>query len=449
MVNDIAVQPAFLRVQLLPIQMLLVVLTNVLLIFFPLPWNTAVLASTYTALMLYESRVGERNLYSLAVLGASLIATVFTGLRLWDVDLPQVLLVFNVMLLLASAFELVWGSVMADEADARQGSPVLLRQTAWLWGGIHASGTMLIAFILIAEPPVRSLIYLLPLLPLTGVVLTLWMHLGGRLRPMADDGFDIGDYRFSRIAPTADALRPFYQVFVREAMPSIRQGAGAEADSIDALVSLKMSLDRDNWPHTLFFAAYRNNEIVGTISCMLKRPGNALGFEVAHSRPLCVRALCRYGNVLEVGRLSVDRDHRYGRAVLQGLLRCVIEQAFRADAAFLVVQSFLSVQPVYRKIGFFPVDERPSHQVGVGVAITPMAFNLAARVVCGAARADAADTISEALAPYCAERYFKRQAVRALFGRACAWKLSSSEIVALLRPADRLAHADPEQVRAL
>ncbi len=449
MVNDIAVQPAFLRVQLLPVQMLLVVVTNVLLIFFPLPWNTAMLASAYTALMLYESRVGERNLYSLAVLGASLIATVLTGLRLWNVDLPLVLLVYNVMLLLASVGELAGGGAVADEADTRQGSPALLRKTVWLWGGIHASATVLLVFILVAEQPVRSLIYLLPLLPLTGVVLTLWMHLGGRARPLADNVFDTGDYRFARIAPTADALRPFYQVFVREAMPSIRQGAGAEADSIDALVSLKMSLDRDNWPHTLFFAAYRGNEIVGTISCMLKRPGNALGFEVAHSSPLCVRALCRYGNVLEVGRLSVDRDHRYGRVVLQGLLRCVIEQAFRGDAAFLVVQSFLSVQPVYRKIGFFPVDERPSYQLGIGIAITPMAFNLAARVVCGASRTDATDTISEALTPYCAERYFKRQAVRALFGRACAWKLSSSDIVALLRPAGRLAHTDAGQVRAL
>ncbi len=447
---DPKVLPGFYRAQLLPIQMGLVVLTNALLIFFPLPWNTAVLAYACTALILYEYRIGASNLYSFAILFSSILATIFIGLGISGFDLPWALLMYNVLLLLAGCLQLTCVDELTGDVKKSRGSPELLTNTLRLWVSIHASSTALIVFILfVATKPNPALIGLLPALPLAGATLTLWMHFGRRPEPIREVLFALGSYHFRTVEPTASKLRPFYQIFVREAMPSIRQGTGPDADDLGSLVALKMSLDGDYWSQTQFFAAYYGDEIVGTISCTLKRPKHVLGFEVGHSSPINVKALCRFGHVLEIGRLSVAHEHRFGRDVFQGLMRCVLEQAFQVDAAFLVVQSFVSVQPVYRKIGFFPIDEHVSHQTGLGIAIVPMAFNLAARVVCGTSKADAADTISEALKPHHAESYFKRQALRALLGRPCAWKLSAAEVISLLRPSGRLTPLNEEHVRVL
>lgn len=432
-------RPDFRRVHFLLLQMAMVLFANALIFFAPVPWSTAFLFGGYALLAWMEARGGICNPSSIAMCLASAAATVAGVMNLIPLDLPLLLLLLNGALLCASLWQLAAGS--RSNLTGSRGSQVLLRRTTQLWLFIHTLGMSIVAALLAGRLEwMLNWIYLLPALPLLGTGLTLWMHFVQQGNFQSDKNFEMGNYRFEEIRPGEENLIPFYRQFVREALPAIIQGVGPDFENMDACVAFKMSLDRDSWPHTHFFVAHYDNEIVGTISCMLKSDRNWLGFEAGHSRPLSVAALCRYGKVCEIGRLSVSKEHRYGRDVLQGLFACVIERAFRFEAAFLVTQSFPAAQSVYRKIGFFAVDERTSHQLGLGAAIVPMAFNLAARVVCGSARSDPADAISSSLTPFCAERYFKRQALRSLFSRKCAWQLAPEEVIALLRPTQP-AHA--------
>jgi hypothetical protein len=274
--------------------------------------------------------------------------------------------------------------------------------------------------------------WLLPLVPIVGVCVTLWLQLVDMgpawRRPKA---FTFGQFEFCQLSQKDNALIPFYEHFIREALPSIRQGIRPGDDSFDALVKLKMECDQGSWGETLFFTASVDGEVIGTISCMLKTSSNSLGFESGHSRQLDLTALRRFGKVVEVGRFSISPKHRFGQDVIQGLLRCAVEYAFETDAAFLVSQSYLSACPIYQKIGFRKLDETISYQKVLGVAIYPMVFNLARRVVCES-HSEVTNRLSDVLSPYRGERYFKRKSIAAMFRQMPAWALTDEKIAALI-----------------
>lgn len=428
--------PELRHAQLLLAQMVLVPCATATLLFVPLPFSVALLAVAYGLLVVVERRCGIANPVTRMLAAVSLLVLLLALSPATQPDTPLLLLLYYGSLLATALLQRVGDRPAAFGLASSRSAGALQRRTALLWTLVPAVGT---GIVLLQMMPAAGLAWLSPrmlttllaLLPVGASLLTLWMHFiagGGK-----DVPFTSGEYRFGQLPSNADALLPFYRHFIREALPSIRQGMAPELDTPEAWVQLKMSLDRESWPHTQFFVALHQGVIVGTISCTLKQPGVTLGFENGHTNPLSVRRLLPYGGVMEVGRLSVSGPHRFGRSVLQGLLRCALARALQADAAFLVTQSYLSARSVYRKIGFFALDERVSYQLGLGVAIETMAFNLCARVMCGPGQADG--TIADGLSPSAAERYFKRQAARALVSNAHAWALPDAEVVALLAAA--------------
>lgn len=426
--------PEFRQVQLLLAQMVLVPCSTAALVFLPLPWNVGLMAIAYCVLIVDEHRSGIINPTSFALAGISLFALLVASTTSVWLDMPILVLLYNSALLSAGIFQLMRGRHTAFGLGGTLGSSELQKKTAQLWTVIPALAMILVLLhlSLVSAQMTASpllLMLLLAFLPLGGALLTVWMHFVASVDTRS--GFTVDDCRFERLPRGETDLRPFYRHFIREALPTIRQGIAPDQENLDAWVQLKMDLDRESWSRTEFYVARHQGDIVGTIACTLRLPGAALGFEQGHSKPLSVLPLLPFGGVMEVGRLSVSGPHRFGRTVLQGLLRCAVERALAADAGFLVAQSFLSTMPIYRKMGFFVIDERVSHQTGLGAAIIPMAFNLAARVV------SATDEHSRAaglhVAPMLAERYFKRQAARSLFSRTPPWTLSDADVCAILQ----------------
>lgn len=428
--SDISSRPivTFYRVRMMLAQMVMVVLATAFMLFLPLQISAGGLTLIYGAMIWGERHLGVTSPISIALLFASL--AIFASQTLFGME-EYALYVspfFFGVLFAVSAILLLARRPATLFYGGAQGVIELHWRTSSVWVVVYALGLGL-GLVL---PYYPEGYWLMPLLPLAGVGITLWLQfvdMGAAWR--RPRSFNQGNYRLEQLPSTREGLRGFYEHFIREAMPSIRQGSRQEHDAYEDLVALKMESDAGSWSRILFFAAYADGEMIGTISCMLKTSSGTLGFETGHSNPLSLTKLQKYGKVIEVGRFSIAPKHRFGQDVIQGLMRCAIEYAFETDAAFLVAQSYLSAFPIYQKIGFQKVDDRVSHQLGLGVAIYPVFFNLARRVTCESP-AGVTNRLSSVLSPYRAERYFKRQSLRSLFVRKPAWALSDREIAQLI-----------------
>lgn len=431
---------AYYRVRLMLVQMMMVVLAPAVMLLLPVQVSSGVLCLSYVVIMWREHRWGVFSPVTGTLLGASL--SIFLSYAFLDLSPyePYVPTYFFGALLLVAAGCLLRGRPATSCYGAAQGSRVLHWRTSSLWAAVYGAGVVL--SLVIARDP--SWFWVLPLVPVAGMIGTLWLQLVDMgpawRRPKT---FTLGGYRFEQLPSTHESLQSFYEHFIREALPSIRQGIRSERDSYEDLVSLKMAIDKPSWGQTLFFAALVDGEIVGTISCLLRTSRNTLGFETGHSSPLDLSRLRKFGKVIEVGRFSISPKHRFGQDVIQGLLRCAVEYAFETDAVFLVSQSYLSAVPIYHKIGFRQISDSVSHQLELGVAISPMVFNLARRVVCES-QAHVTNRLSDVLSPYRGERYFKRMSIRSLWQRTPAWSISDQAIAGAIAAAPSNASSLPK-----
>jgi hypothetical protein len=419
---------AYARVRMMLVQMGMVVLTMFVMLLIPMPYSLALLSLLYWAVVALERRMGVISPISHALLLACLVlflAHVSFETESWEPYVPGILfsvlaLVGGVCLLRRCPATLCYGG--------QHGALALHWRTSSLWFGIYCLG-MFFSGLIVHHP---QFFWILPLLPLTGVCCTLWLQLVdmGRAwrRPTQ---FSLGSFTFTQLQPVQGELQPFYEHFIREALPSIRQGIRPGDDTFESLVKLKIECDQPTWGETLFFTAVAEGEVIGTISCMLKTDTNSLGFETGHTHLLKLDSLRSFGKVIEVGRFSISPKHRFGQDVIQGLLRCAVEYAFETDAAFLVSQSYLTACPIYQKIGFIKVNEQISHQKVLGVAIYPMVFNLARRVICES-HAEVTNRLSNVLSPYRGERYFKRLSITSLFRRTPVWALDDDEVISMI-----------------
>jgi hypothetical protein len=300
------------------------------------------------------------------------------------------------------------------------GSLSLHWKTSGAWVLIYAASFS----VSLALPLWPGLFWLLPLLSLVGVLLTLWLQLvnmGGSSR--RQQSFNFSGFRFEEVPSRKETLQPFYAHYVREATHSLKQGETARRVSFQELLQLKMESDAPSWPRLRFFAAYEGQEIIGTISCIMKTGAVRLGVESAVSDPISLDKLQAYGRVIQVARFTITAKYRFRPEVFRGLLRSVIEYAFENDAAFLVTQAYQSSSAIYSKIGFHKLKEQVVHVNDTGAPVLLMAFNLAKRVVCDSEETDASFRLEGVLSPYLSERYFKRQSLRSLFVSKRPWSI--------------------------
>lgn len=420
---------AFYRVRMMLAQMVLVPVAASSMLLLPLQFGSGIVAVLYGAVIWREQRLGVTSPISYALLFICLVVLGSQTLFKMEEYAPYVpSFFFSILFITGATLALLGRPATVFYGDA-QSLIELHWRTSLAWVAVYALGLAL-GLILLASP---QWYWLIPLVPLCGVAITMWLQyvdMGPAWR--RSKSFQLGHYIFEQLPSTRDGLRAFYEHFIRESMTSIHQGIRPGQDSHKELVALKMELDTTAWPSTLFFAAYADGEIIGTISCVLKTPAVSLGFENRHTdRQFNLANLEKFGKILEIGRLSISPKHRFGQDVIQGLMRCVIEYALETDAIFLVAHSYVSGLPIFQKIGFQMVTDKVSYQVGLGTAGYPLVFNLARRVLCEP-QESVSNRVSNILSPYLTERYFKRQTLYSLFTKQSAWTLCNDEIIQLI-----------------
>lgn len=429
MINEAERLPeAFYRVRMMMAQMIVVVLATFTIFSAPLSYGAAALTAIYGALLLAERRMSIRS----PLTAGTLLLSVVVLLANWLTDLGAYSIYISAayygLLLLIGTVSLIRRHPMSLYYSDGYGSLDLHWKTSVLWVLIYAIGFVLSLLI----PSYTDLFWLLPVLPVVGVLETLWLQLvdmGPRWRRAAQ--FSMGSIRVEEVASNREQLAPFYVHFVREAAHSLKQGREVRKLSFDQLLQLKMECDSPSWNKTKFFVAIEGDEIVGTISCILKTADAQLGVEAGISEPLNLEPLAKHGKIIEVGRFSISDRHRFRQELVQGLLRAVVEYAFEKDAAFLVAQAYPNVVPIYSKIGFQKISDRVVHQKGTGSPVMLLVFNLAKRAICELEEPQTTSRLETVLSPYLGERFFKRQSLLSIFNRRRPWSISSEQLTQL------------------
>lgn len=392
------------------------------------------LAFGYGLLIVAERRQGVLSPLSvaLALTGVALMATApLLEPQGWDLLAPMA--VFGVLFAVGVTCLALGRPMTTFIASAGLGTPALHWMTSGLWTAVYGLG-LLFAWLTPTRP---LLLFAAPLLIWLAVAATLYLHLVDMgpafRRPRSFTG---GRFRW-REGDQPEDIQAFYWNFMREAMPSVKAGNGPRTATHEEMVTRRMELDRDQWPRTRFFLATMGEDVVGTIACIDDDPRTPFPAEVNHEQPFSLDGLRRHGRIVEFGRFSIAKQHRFGQELISGLFRCVIERAMECDAAFVVALAYEPAWPIYRKIGFVPLTERPVHQRATGVAAYPAVLNLSRKVVLAK---DGERRLVEGMGTYIPERYMKRCALKQILRRRPAWTLSDEEmksVILAIRPENR------------
>ncbi|WP_310452586.1 GNAT family N-acetyltransferase [Sulfuritalea sp.] len=414
----------FYRVRMMLAQMLVVLLATLSIFLLPLPHGYIVLTLVYGALLLAERRLSIRSPLTVGAFLLSAFVLVLNQLVEWNAYGIYVPVAYFGLLFMIGAACLLRRHPASLYYSDGYGSLALHWKTSGAWVLIYAAG-LAVSLLLTLQP---GLFWLLLVLPVAGVLLTLWLQLvdsGPASR--RSQSFSLGSFRFEEVPPHRETLGPFYTHLMREEKPNLIQGKGVDMLSFEQQLQLRFESDAPCWSSSRFFVAYEGKEIIGTISCRMKTVSARLGVESA-SDLVSVDRLGEYGGVMEVGRFSIGERYRLRQDVIQGLLRSVIEYAFENDAAFLVTQALQPSIPIYTKIGFQKISERLGLLQGTRTPVLLMVFNLAKRAVCDLEDARANFRLVGALSPYLGERYFKRQSLRSIFASKRAWCIPDSAL---------------------
>lgn len=419
---------AFHRVRLMVAQMLVVVFATGSIFFVPMPYGATLMALLYGALLYAERTLSVRSPLTIGVFALSLL--VWLAQILVDpgaYGLYTATLYYG-LLFAIGAVCLAWGQPLSRFYSGGLGLPALHWMTSVFWVLLYAAGLTLSLLI----PRYPSLFIWLVVLPLAGVLVTLWLQLvdmGPRYRRCT--AFHVGGFDFSQLKPNREALQPFYEHFVREASHSLKQGKDVRGLSFEQVLELKMASDTAGWADTLFFVARDGEAVIGTISCTLRTADAQLGVEAGIREPLYLDALERHGRILEVGRFSINAKYRMRKELVQGLLRAVVEYAFEQDVPFLIAQAYPGVVPIYTKIGFELISDKVVEQTGTGAPVMLLVFNLARRAICEEKPAQVGASAEVNMSPYLEERFFKRQSLFSLFNGKQPWAVSNAQLTEL------------------
>lgn len=214
---------------------------------------------------------------------------------------------------------------------------------------------------------------------LIGFIGHAWLQLvgaGSAWKPVTER--KVGEFEFRRIPTTPEDLKPLYELYVTELMPSLQEGAKFVPTSVEKLVEEKMRADMPFWPQIAFFAAYHNGQLIGTKSCQFDSPGCKLPFEHGHTQPLSLNRLREIGNIVELGKFCVAEQYRMSPEVFGGLLICTTELAMSRDTTFIVLQSVLRSARIYGKMGFTTMTKEPVANLEHGVKVQLLAKNITA-----------------------------------------------------------------------
>lgn len=231
---------------------------------------------------------------------------------------------------------------------------------------------------------------------------------GGRKRD-----FEIEDLRFLELDQAHPMFNAFCQFYASAIVNDPRQERSSKTvEEVAAIVDAgEHALGRDS--HV--FIALQAGRIVGSIRCVLDRPGRP--FPTEADVGFTLDPLRRYGRVMLVGRLAIAEDVRTRPAVLTHLFACFVNLALERDVSYVLSDGFRHVIPTYTRVGFELLfqrsDRRHAARMAHGFVCYPVLLDFV-EMILERARHDDAPQLDfyPVTDKVLAERYYKRALVR-------------------------------------
>ena len=118
--------------------------------------------------------------------------------------------------------------------------------------------------------------------------------------------------------------------------------------------------------------------------------------------------------ILEVGHFTINAGYRFKPDIFLGVFKAAIEFAMEHDVSFLANCSYVHSAPMYEKIGFVQITDKPIPDTVLGVDTCSSILNLSALVIYNKDTLNKTKTIDQLkplLNQYIMERYYKRQLI--------------------------------------
>lgn len=253
-----------------------------------------------------------------------------------------------------------------------EGVPALREQHTWLW--LVTLGGLLIASAVLSAEFTRWIALCLALSAPAAHVYLQYFARGKHWHPSSSR--QLSDFRFVRVPGDAEHLKPIYELFVKELVPILGPeiiGTRSEAD----IVASKMKADVASWKHTVFFAAYHQERMIGTMACQFDQRDDRLPFEKTTLFQANLDGIRDIGGVSEFGKFCVEEDYRLNPEIFAGLLLCATEEILTRHIPFIVVQAVLKTARIYTKMGFTQLTKEPAAHFENGLKVHLLVKNLA------------------------------------------------------------------------
>lgn len=407
----------FLRaaVRLMLASLTVMVLALFSLYFAPIPLAPALSAGLYAGLACLERRHGVSSPVTVVMLGFYLL---LCGLRLaggeiaWSAYTGPL-----VYLVLAGLILGLWVAGRPFTATYSRGAGYAPVHTALSlgWGGLHLAAAAASWFLM----PSLAFLFVPLGLMLAGALMTLivnFVTMGphhGRQRR-----FVIGRFTFAQVEGEAERDQ-FYDVVAEAYRGDLMRAAGPARRIDKAMIEAehRASDAHRGMQASVPFIVLDGDTPVGGICLFLDHP--ELGLPIEAEAGLTLARQRHGGPVVEMGRLGILPRYRLERQVLTGLFRAVIETAMERRVHWIMNDSFSFQVPLYRKIGFVPMQDSPyqgkdGSSTGYGLQCLPMSLDLVEMVSLDR-RTTTSSEVQSVLQPYVVERFFKIITLRRLF----------------------------------
>jgi len=388
------------------------VLTLLLTLFFQSDWGYLLCVGMYATKVYAERRNGITSPLSISIL-AAYIAMLCASLAGVDYTGYAGAIIFT-WLSVVVAVLLAIGRPFTTFYSHGRGLPSLHRVVSYIWLATYLSA-LAATLALIPNPLFLFVPALICIAGASATVFISFCWFGASNQ--RQKSFRKGDFDFTQITNAGADFQSFCDFYAQNIANDPRQGSGdktwQEISSVVRDAETKLGAD------SVIFVCKHNGAIVGTIRCIVDRPGRPFPTEADIQSSF--DPLRKRGRLMAVGRLAIADAYRARPDVMSGLFGGFVDLALEHDVSYVVSAGFTYVLPTYLKLGFAVLfsraDRRNNVRMSHGYVTHPVLLDFAELVTSKADPKDMKFGLYEVTNKYIAERWYKRAIVRRFLQR--------------------------------
>jgi len=187
-----------------------------------------------------------------------------------------------------------------------------------------------------------------------------------------DYSFEFCGYSFKQVS-SSETGRIFYQLFESSFYEVL--GLAKDSDEYKEIIRKSIDLDQKFDDKILKLLVFEGDVPVATISAYLDH----LGFQPCELKErIDLSPLRKYGNVMELGRLTIQEPYRLKPKLGLGLFKFIVEVALTNDVDILIESAFKSKISMFERIGLESFEMEDSFDTIYNLPKKALFYNFAA-----------------------------------------------------------------------